>query len=114
MPPSIPSPTSDVLRGPLYLLLLKTLTLEPMHGSGISQRIQQLSKGLFDVIQGSLYPSLQRLEPRGWIESEWRITESNRRAKYYALTGAGRKALAEETQSWERYTKAVQLILKTV
>ena len=114
MPPAIPSPTSDVLRGTLDLLLLKTLALEPMHGWGISQRIQQLSKGLFDVNQGSLYPALQRLEQRGWIESEWRVTENNRRAKYYAPTSAGRKALAEETQSWERYTKAVQLILKTV
>ena len=114
MPKPIPNPTSDVLRGTLDLLMLKTLTLEPMHGWGISNRIQQLSKGLLEVNQGSLYPALQRLEQRGWIESEWRVTENNRRAKYYALTQAGRKALADETESWERYTHAVQLILKTV
>ena len=110
----LPSPSSDVLRGTLDLLMLKTLALEPMHGWGISQRIEQMSRGVLDVNQGSLYPALQRLEQRGWIESEWRISDNNRRAKYYSLTTSGRKALAEETANWERYTHAVQLILGTV
>src|SRR3954466_12416121 len=102
---------SDVLRGTLDLLVLKTLTLEPMHGRGISARIQQFSKGLLDVNQGSLYPALQRLAQRGWIESDWQITENNRRAKYYQLTPAGRKAVGAETASWRRYVEAVELIL---
>jgi len=102
---------SDVLRGTLDLLILKTLTLEPMHGWGISARIQQFSRGLLDVNQGSLYPALQRLEQRGWIESEWRTTENNRRAKYYGLTTSGRRAANSETASWRRYVEAVGLIL---
>jgi PadR family transcriptional regulator, regulatory protein PadR len=85
------TPSSDVLRGTLDLLILRTLTLEPMHGWGISQRIQDRTRGLLDVNQGSLYPALQRLEQKGWIESEWRTTENNRNAKYYRLTGAGRR-----------------------
>jgi PadR family transcriptional regulator, regulatory protein PadR len=109
-----PSPSSDVLRGTLDLLVLKTLTLEPMHGWGISQRIEQFSRGLLDVNQGSLYPALQRLQQRGWIESEWRITENNRRAKYYRLTATGRRAVGTETDSWRRYVDAVELILRTV
>ena len=112
MPPA--PPPADVLRGTLDLLVLKTLTLAPMHGWGISQRIQQFSRGVLDVNQGSLYPALQRLEQRGWIASEWRTTENNRRAKYYALTGAGRRALGAETTSWRRYVDAVELILRTV
>jgi transcriptional regulator len=103
-----------VLRGTLDLLVLKTLTLEPMHGWGISQRIEQFSRGLLDVNQGSLYPALQRLQQRGWIESEWRITENNRRAKYYRLTATGRRAVGTETDSWRRYVDAVELILRTV
>ena len=102
---------SDVLRGTLDLLVLKTLNLEPMHGWGISQRIEQLSKGTLDVNQGSLYPALQRLEQRGWIDSEWRTTENNRRAKYYRLTAGGRKALGAELASWRRYIASVELIL---
>src|SRR5205085_10187631 len=109
-----PSPSSDVLRGTLDLLVLKTLTLEPMHGWGISQRIEQFSRGLLDVNQGSLYPALQRLQQRGWIVSEWRITENNRRAKYYRLTATGRRAVGTETDSWRRYVDAVELILRTV
>ena len=108
-PPPVPS---DVLRGTLDLLILKTLTLEPMHGWGISQRMQQFSRGVFDVNQGSLYPALQRLEQKGWIESEWRTTENNRNAKYYRLTPAGRRALGAETQSWRRYVEAVEMILE--
>jgi transcriptional regulator len=94
------------------LLVLKTLSLEPMHGWGISQRIQQYSRGVLDVNQGSLYPALQRLEQRGWIESEWRSSENNRRAKYYALTTAGRRALGAETASWRRQVAAVEQILQ--
>jgi transcriptional regulator len=103
--------TNDVLRGTLDLLILKTLTLEPMHGWGIGERMQQVSRGVLDVNQGSLYPALQRLEQRGWIDSEWRTTENNRRAKYYRLTTAGRRAVGDETASWRRYVKAVDLIL---
>jgi transcriptional regulator len=104
---------SDVLRGTLDLLILKTLALEPMHGWGISQRIQQMSKGVLDVNQGSLYPALQRCEQNGWIDNEWRTTENNRQAKYYRLTAQGRRALGTETESWRRYVSAVDLILKT-
>ena len=104
-------PANDVLRGTLDLLILKTLTLEPMHGWGIGERIQQVSRGVLDVNQGSLYPALQRLEQRGWIDSEWRTTENNRRAKYYRLTPQGRRAVGDETASWRRYVKAVDLIL---
>jgi PadR family transcriptional regulator len=107
------APSSDVLRGTLDLLVLKTLTLEPMHGWGISQRIQQLSKGVLDVNQGSLYPALQRLELKGWIDAEWQTTENNRRARYYKLTAQGRRALGSETQSWRRYVSAVEGILTT-
>jgi PadR family transcriptional regulator, regulatory protein PadR len=102
---------ADVLRGTLDLLILKTLTLEPMHGWGISARIQQFSRGLLDVNQGSLYPALQRLVQRGLIDSEWRTTENNRQGKYYRLTAAGRRAVGAETENWRRYVKAVELIL---
>ena len=107
----MPQLPDDVLRGTLDLLVLKTLTLEPMHGWGISQRIEQVSKGLLDVNQGSLYPALQRLEQKGWIASDWQVTENNRRAKYYALTPLGRKALQTETADWRRYVATVELIL---
>lgn len=102
---------SDVLRGTLDLLILKTLTLEPMHGWGISARIQQFSRGVLDVNQGSLYPALQRLEQKGWVASEWRSSENNRRAKYYRLTTSGRRAVGVETASWRNYVQAVELIL---
>jgi PadR family transcriptional regulator PadR len=102
---------ADVLRGTLDLLILKTLTREPMHGWGISQRIETNSHSVLDVNQGSLYPALQRLELREWIDSEWRTTDNNRRAKYYKLTAKGRKALALETESWRRYVTAVEDIL---
>jgi len=104
--------TPDVLRGTLDLLVLKTLTLAPMHGWGISQRIQQFSRGGMDVNQGSIYPALQRLEQKGWIESEWQTTENNRRAKYYRLTRAGRRAVGDEAANWRRYVEAVELILE--
>ena len=102
---------ADVLRGTLDLLVLKTLTLEPMHGWGISQRIQQFSRSVLDVNQGSLYPALQRLEQKGWIDSEWRASDNNRRAKYYRLTAKGKRALGVETDSWRRYVAAVEDIL---
>jgi PadR family transcriptional regulator, regulatory protein PadR len=109
----MPPPSSDVLRGTLDLLVLKTLTLEPMHGWGISQRIQQFSRGVLDVNQGSLYPALQRLEDKGWIDSEWRTTENNRQAKFYHLTAKGRRAVGDEMASWRRYVAAVEWILET-
>jgi PadR family transcriptional regulator, regulatory protein PadR len=105
-------PPSDVIRGTLDLLVLKTLTLEAMHGWGISQRIQQLSSGVLEVNQGSLYPALQRLELKGWIGSDWRTTENNRRAKYYRLTAQGRRALGAETENWRRYVSVVDVILR--
>ena len=100
------------LRGSLDLLVLKTLSLEPMHGWGISQRVQQMSDGEFAMNQGSLYPALQRLEQQGWIASEWQSTEQNRPAKYYTLTTSGRRALTAETKSWRDYVRAVDLILE--
>ena len=104
---------TDLLRGTLDLLILKTLTLEPMHGWGISQRIEAMSHSVLDVNQGSLYPALQRLEQREWIDSEWRTSDNNRRAKYYKLTARGRRALSLETDSWRRYVAAVENILAT-
>ena len=106
-------PKVDLLQGTLDLLILKTVALEPMHGYGISQRIQQISKDVLRVQQGSLYPALYRLEQRGWITSEWRASENNRRAKYYRLTKAGRKQLDVETSDWERLSAAVAQILQT-
>ena len=105
-------PTSDVLQGTLDLLILRTLTLQPMHGWGISQRIQQLSRDVLQVNQGSLYPALHRLEQKGWISSNWGTSENNRRAKYYSLTPLGERQLAEELESWERFTGAVRLVLQ--
>lgn len=104
---------AELLQGTLDLLILKTLALEPMHGWGISQRIQQISREVFRVNQGSLYPALVRLEERGWIRSEWGESENNRRAKFYRLTPAGKKQLAAETRNWERLTDAIARILQT-
>jgi transcriptional regulator len=105
-------PSSDVLRGTLDLLVLKTLSLEPMHGWGICQRIDELSKGLLALNHGSLYPALQRLEHRGWITSWWGTTENNRRAKYYRLTSEGTSGFVEEAESWRRYSGMVDGILE--
>ena len=102
---------SDLLQGTLELLVLKTLSLEPMHGWGISQRIQQMSRDVFQVNQGSLYPALQRMKSRGWIASEWRTTEHNRKARYYMLTPAGERELARERSQWERSSAAVNWVL---
>ncbi len=104
---------SDLLQGTLDMLILKTLSLAPMHGWGISQRIQQTSKDVLQVNQGSLYPSLHRLERRGWITSEWGTSENNRRAKFYRVTRTGRKQLAEETENWERLSAAIARIMQT-
>jgi transcriptional regulator len=104
---------ADLLQGTLDLLILKTLALEPMHGWGIAQRIQQISRDVFRVNQGSLYPALHRLENQGWIASDWRESENNRRAKYYRLTATGRRKLAAEERNWERVAAAVARILQT-
>jgi transcriptional regulator len=101
----------DALRGSIDLLILKALALQPMHGWGIGLRIQQISRGRLDVNQGSLYPALQRLEHRGWIESDWQNTENNRRARYYTLTREGRKALGEEVDKWKRFAETMALVL---
>lgn len=104
---------SDLLQGTLDLLVLKTLELEPMHGWGIAQRIQQISEEVLQVNQGSLYPALHRLEEQGWIRSNWAASENNRQAKYYELTRLGRKQLSDETENWERLSTAVARILGT-
>jgi transcriptional regulator len=104
--------TEEVRQGTLDLLILKTLSMEPAHGWAISQRIQELSGEVFQVNQGSLYPALHRLEHAGLVKAEWRSSESNRKAKYYGLTAAGRRRLARETESWERFAGAVWSILE--
>ena len=106
-------PQADVLRGSLDLLVLKTLSLVPMHGWGISQRIQQMSRGILEVNLGSLYPALQRLEKDGLISSDWGMTENNRRARYYHLTAAGRRALGIELESWKRFATGLDAVLRT-
>ena len=105
------APKSDLLQGTLDLMILRTLAGDPMHGWGISQRIQQLSKDVLQVNQGSLYPALHRLEQQGLIEAEWGNSENNRQAKFYQLTREGRKSLAEEQKNWERLAGAVARVL---
>ena len=102
---------SDLLQGTLDVLILKTLAGGAMHGWGISQRIQQVSQDVLAVNQGSLYPALHRLEEKGWIAAEWGNSENNRRARFYSLTRAGKRQLAEETESWERFAAAVTRVL---
>jgi PadR family transcriptional regulator PadR len=102
---------SDLLQGTLDLLILKTLELEPMHGWGITQRIQQISEDVLQVNQGSLYPALHRLEEQGWISATWNVSENNRQAKYYDLTQRGRKQLVEEKENWLRLSTAVARIV---
>ncbi len=110
MPPS----KSEVLQGTLDLLVLKTLdSMGPMHGFGIAVRIQQVSKDLLQLNQGTLYPALLRLEQRGWIVSKWGVSENNRKAKYYSLTRAGRKRLREEAESWDRMSAMITRVLRT-
>jgi transcriptional regulator len=108
-----PKTPTDALRGSLDLLVLKTLSLAPMHGWGINQRIQQISNGVLEVNQGSLYPALHRLVKRGWLSAEWGTSETNRKARFYKLTAAGRKQLATETATWRRYSAAVNHVLAT-
>ena len=102
----------ELLQGTLDLLILKTLVLEPMHGWGIAQRIQQISQDVLQVGQGSLYPALHRLEQRGWIGSEWSTSDNNRRAKFYSLTRAGKNQLEKELGEWERLSAAIALVLQ--
>ena len=104
-------PRSDLLQGTLELLVLKTLMLEPMHGWGMSQRIQEMSRDVFTVSQGSLYPALQRMKRQGWVKSEWRVTENNRRARYYMITAAGERELATQEQAWARTSSGVNWVL---
>jgi PadR family transcriptional regulator, regulatory protein PadR len=101
----------DLPQGTLDLLILKAVSLEPMHGWAISERIHQVSRATLQIPQGSLYPSLHRLERRGWITAEWGVSDNNRKAKYYSLTRAGRKQLATETTDWSRLTASVRLVL---
>jgi transcriptional regulator len=106
-------PAADALRGSLDLLVLKTLSLVPMHGWGISRRIEQMSKGILEVNQGSLDPALQRLEKNGLIASDWGLTENNRRARYYRITAAGRRALGVELESWKRFATGLEAVLES-
>ncbi|HXD23855.1 MAG TPA: PadR family transcriptional regulator [Gemmatimonadaceae bacterium] len=103
--------SADVMQGTLDLLVLKALSLAPLHGWGISQRIHQLSRDALQIGQGSLYPALYRLERKGFVKSEWKTTENNREAKYYKLTAAGHRALTEERADWRRFVEAVDLVL---
>jgi transcriptional regulator len=105
-------PNTDVIQGTLDLLILKTLSLQPMHGFGIARRIEQVSRGVFKVNPGSLLTALQRLERAGWLDAEWRQTENSRRARVYALSRAGRKQLEAETADWTRRVSAVARLLK--
>ena len=105
-------PNTDVIQGTLDRLILKTLSLRPLHGFGISRRIEQISRGVFKVNPGSLLTALQRLERAGWLDAEWRDTENARRAKFYALTRTGRKQLEVETADWSRRVSAVTRLLK--
>ena len=103
----------DILQGTLDMLVLKALQLEPMHGWGITERIEHWSDSVLQLGQGTLYPALYRLERQGLIESAWHVTENNRRARYYELTPAGRRALGEEVERWRRFATALELILHT-
>ena len=109
MPKDTPS---DLVQGTLHMLILKTLALEPMHGYGIGVRLEQISRGVFRVNAGSLFPALRRLERDGLIDAAWSVTENNRRAKYYSLTTAGRATLKRETRDWEQQSAAIARILQ--
>jgi transcriptional regulator len=106
-------PKSDLLQGTLDMLILKTLALESMHGLGISRRIEQITRGVFQVQPGSLFPALHRMEQEGWIAGEWGESENKRRAKYYRLTSAGCRRLSEEKQNWKRLALAINRVLET-
>lgn len=104
---------ADLLQGTLDMLILKVVALGPIHGYGIAQRIQQISKDVLQVQQGSLYPALQRLENRGWLTAEWGETDTRREAKFYKLTKAGRNQLESEAENWDRLARAIRLIMRT-
>jgi transcriptional regulator len=104
-------PSTDLLQGTLDVLILRTLALESMHGWGIASRIQQVSRDVLQIGQGSLYPALHRLEYKGWITSDWGTSENNRRAKFYSLTAAGKKQLKAELRQWDRLSSAIGLVL---
>jgi PadR family transcriptional regulator, regulatory protein PadR len=106
------SKPSDLVQGTLDLLILKILALEPLHGWAISQRLKQVSDDVLQVSDGSLYPALHKLEQQGWIEAEWKASENNRRAKFYALTRSGRRQLNREAESWSRLSLAISLVVK--
>jgi PadR family transcriptional regulator PadR len=103
---------SELLQGTLDMLILKALQLEPMHGFGLSVRLRQMSRELFQVEMGSLYPALCRLEARGWVKADWGVSDNNRKARYYALTAAGRKQLQAETTQWELLSSTINAMLK--
>ena len=107
----MPPDRTDVLQGTLDLLVLRALAIEPMHGWGLAQRIEQMSGDVFAIQQGTLYPALQRMKRKGWIDSAWHVTENNRRARYYALTPLGRRQLDAERAQWERTASAVNGVL---
>ncbi|SRR5260221_7876669 len=106
------APNTDLIQGTLDMLILKTLSLEPLHGFGITRRIEQISRGVFKVNPGSLLTALQRLERAGWLDSEWRQTENSRRAKFYSLTRSGKRQLEIETEDWTRRVTAIARLLK--
>jgi len=106
-------PKTDLPQGTLDMLILKIVALEPIHGYGIAQRLQQISRDVLQVQQGSLYPALHRLENRGWLAADWKTSETGREAKYYSLTKSGAKQLALENENWQRLTEAVRLVMKT-
>jgi PadR family transcriptional regulator PadR len=108
----VSEPSTDVIQGTLDMLILKTLSLEPMHGFGIARRIEQISRGVFKVNPGSLLTAFQRLERAGWLDAEWRQTDNSRRAKFYSLTRSGRRRLDAETSDWHRRTAAVARLLR--
>jgi transcriptional regulator len=105
---------TDLLRGTLDLLILQALTLEPNHGLGVARRVEQLTQGAFQVNPGSLFPALHRLEQKGWLAAEWGASETNRKAKYYKLTAAGRRHLKAETENWGRISVAIDRALRSV
>jgi len=109
---AVTEPNTDVIQGTMDLLILKTLSLQPMHGFGIARRIEQISRGVFRINPGSLLTALQRLERAGWLDAEWRYTENARRARYYSLTRAGRKQLEVETSTWNQRASAIARLLK--
>ena len=107
------SKPTDLVQGTLDLLILKIVALEPIHGWAIAQRIKQMSSDVLQVGQSALYPALHKLEQQGWIEAEWKVSETNRRAKYYSLTRSGRKALNQEAANWERLATAISAIVRS-